>query len=73
MTTTARETFDSLSEDFYGEQSLSAQDVAILVHAPDGWPKGSLARQYGKTPRALHSREKQVAGALRDFLKQKTK
>jgi hypothetical protein len=28
---------------------------------------GSLAKQYATTPRALHSREKQLARELRDF------
>jgi hypothetical protein len=68
MTATARETFDALLDEFYVEQSLSVQDKAILDYALDGWPMGSLARQYGTTPRSLHSREKQLARELRNFM-----
>jgi hypothetical protein len=71
MTATARDTFGALLDMFFLEQSLSAEDKAILDCALDGWPMGSLARQYGTTPRALHSRENQLARELRDFLKQR--
>ena len=35
MTTCARETFDALLDEFYVEQSLTAQDKAILEHSLD--------------------------------------
>ena len=70
MTETARETFDVFLEQFYHEQSLSARDRAILDYALDGWPMGSLAKEFRTTPGILHSRKRQLVAQMREFFEQ---
>jgi DNA-directed RNA polymerase specialized sigma24 family protein len=58
--------FDELLSAF--SASCEELDRAILQHSIDEWPMGKLAKQYGTTPAALHSREKELLARLREYL-----
>lgn len=68
MTTGSALHFDDLLRDFSASQLLSELDKAVIEHAIDEWPMGSLAKQNGTTPNALHRREKQLMLAFRVYL-----
>jgi hypothetical protein len=63
-----RARFECLLAEFCVTESLSELDEAILDHGVDEWPMGRLAKQYGSTPHALHSRKKQLFDQLYTFL-----
>ncbi|MCE5310697.1 MAG: hypothetical protein LLG20_23910 [Acidobacteriales bacterium] len=68
MTTTARERFDTLVDEFCDHQSLSELDQAIVDHVIDGWPMGNLAKQYGMTLTVLHRRKRALMSQFHDHL-----
>lgn len=65
----ARLQFDDLLSGFCEAESLCDLDKAIIDHAIDNWPMGSLAREHGKTATALHRREKELKLQFREYLK----